>query len=194
MKMSVGVLDHYNVSTRKLGETIRFYEDVLGFSMVRGRRSTFLVLGYTAAIRQSCTSTISRRPTSSSAPTQGSSIMSRLAAAASTQPKSTWPKRACLSTSTKCPIALVGRFSFVTRTMWKLNVISRSRTRPLWLPDRPALDGRILDGPAPAQASTEGPNARSQNYVPFFSRISLSSGVTSASLSPEISFGRFGGS
>jgi catechol 2,3-dioxygenase-like lactoylglutathione lyase family enzyme len=32
MKMSVGVLDHYNVSTRKLSETIRFYEDVLGFT------------------------------------------------------------------------------------------------------------------------------------------------------------------
>ena len=31
MKMSVGVLDHYNVSTRKLNETVRFYEDVLGF-------------------------------------------------------------------------------------------------------------------------------------------------------------------
>ena len=31
MKMSVGVLDHYNVSTRKLDETVRFYEDVLGF-------------------------------------------------------------------------------------------------------------------------------------------------------------------
>jgi catechol 2,3-dioxygenase-like lactoylglutathione lyase family enzyme len=31
MEMSVGVLDHYNVSTRNLGETIRFYEDVLGF-------------------------------------------------------------------------------------------------------------------------------------------------------------------
>jgi catechol 2,3-dioxygenase-like lactoylglutathione lyase family enzyme len=30
MSMSIGVLDHYNVSTRKLGETIRFYEDVLG--------------------------------------------------------------------------------------------------------------------------------------------------------------------
>ena len=30
MEMSVGVLDHYNVSTRKLGDTIRFYEDVLG--------------------------------------------------------------------------------------------------------------------------------------------------------------------
>ena len=31
MDMSVGVLDHYNVSTRKLPETIQFYEDVLGF-------------------------------------------------------------------------------------------------------------------------------------------------------------------
>jgi hypothetical protein len=27
MKMSVGVLDHYNVSTRKLNETVQFYED-----------------------------------------------------------------------------------------------------------------------------------------------------------------------
>src|SRR6185436_19104531 len=32
MKMSVGVLDHYNVSTRKLDETVKFYEDVLGFT------------------------------------------------------------------------------------------------------------------------------------------------------------------
>src|SRR5437667_6233688 len=30
MAMSVGVLDHYNVSTRKLKETVQFYEDVLG--------------------------------------------------------------------------------------------------------------------------------------------------------------------
>jgi catechol 2,3-dioxygenase-like lactoylglutathione lyase family enzyme len=37
--MSVGVLDHYNVSTRKLGDTIRFYEDVLGF--VNGPRPPF---------------------------------------------------------------------------------------------------------------------------------------------------------
>ena len=29
MEMSVGVLDHYNVSTRKLKETVEFYEDVL---------------------------------------------------------------------------------------------------------------------------------------------------------------------
>ena len=29
--MEVGQLDHYNVSTRKLKETVQFYEDVLGF-------------------------------------------------------------------------------------------------------------------------------------------------------------------
>src|SRR5262249_12534940 len=32
MKMSVGILDHYNVSTRKLDETVRFYETALGFT------------------------------------------------------------------------------------------------------------------------------------------------------------------
>jgi catechol 2,3-dioxygenase-like lactoylglutathione lyase family enzyme len=37
--MSVGVLDHYNVSTRDLGATIRFYEDVLG--LVNGPRPPF---------------------------------------------------------------------------------------------------------------------------------------------------------
>lgn len=39
MDMSVGVLDHYNVSTRKLNETVRFYEDVLGFT--NGPRPAF---------------------------------------------------------------------------------------------------------------------------------------------------------
>jgi catechol 2,3-dioxygenase-like lactoylglutathione lyase family enzyme len=39
MGMSVGVLDHYNVSTRKLAETVRFYEDVLG--LVNGPRPPF---------------------------------------------------------------------------------------------------------------------------------------------------------
>jgi len=37
--MSVGLLDHYNVSTRNLGATVRFYEDVLGF--VNGPRPPF---------------------------------------------------------------------------------------------------------------------------------------------------------
>jgi catechol 2,3-dioxygenase-like lactoylglutathione lyase family enzyme len=39
MSMSVGVLYHYNVSTRTLGETVRFYEEVLG--LVNGPRPPF---------------------------------------------------------------------------------------------------------------------------------------------------------
>ena len=39
MNMRVGVLDHYNVSTRNLGDTVRFYEDVLG--LVNGPRPPF---------------------------------------------------------------------------------------------------------------------------------------------------------
>jgi catechol 2,3-dioxygenase-like lactoylglutathione lyase family enzyme len=39
MDIDVGLLDHYNVSTRKLQETVRFYEDVLGFK--NGARPPF---------------------------------------------------------------------------------------------------------------------------------------------------------
>jgi catechol 2,3-dioxygenase-like lactoylglutathione lyase family enzyme len=39
MSMSVGVLDHYNVSTRNLRDTVRFYEEVLG--LVSGPRPPF---------------------------------------------------------------------------------------------------------------------------------------------------------
>jgi catechol 2,3-dioxygenase-like lactoylglutathione lyase family enzyme len=39
MNMSVGVLDHYNVSTRNLGDTVRFYEEILG--LVNGPRPPF---------------------------------------------------------------------------------------------------------------------------------------------------------
>ena len=39
MEMNVGVLDHYNVLTRRLKETVQFYEDVLGF--VNGPRPQF---------------------------------------------------------------------------------------------------------------------------------------------------------
>jgi catechol 2,3-dioxygenase-like lactoylglutathione lyase family enzyme len=39
MEMSVGMLDHYNVSTRKLSDTIRFYEEVLG--LTNGPRPPF---------------------------------------------------------------------------------------------------------------------------------------------------------
>jgi catechol 2,3-dioxygenase-like lactoylglutathione lyase family enzyme len=39
MKMTVGMLDHYNVSTGKLDETVHFYEKVLGFT--NGSRPPF---------------------------------------------------------------------------------------------------------------------------------------------------------
>src|ERR1700722_13757330 len=39
MSLNVGLLDHYNVSTRNLKGTVKFYEDVLGF--VNGPRPAF---------------------------------------------------------------------------------------------------------------------------------------------------------
>jgi catechol 2,3-dioxygenase-like lactoylglutathione lyase family enzyme len=39
MSLNVGLLDHYNVSTRNLKDTVKFYEDVLGF--VNGPRPAF---------------------------------------------------------------------------------------------------------------------------------------------------------
>ena len=32
MSVSVGVLDHFNIRTRKLADTVRFYEDILGLA------------------------------------------------------------------------------------------------------------------------------------------------------------------
>lgn len=43
MGVSVGVLDHFNIRTRKLGETVRFYEDVLGLE--KGARPNFAFPG-----------------------------------------------------------------------------------------------------------------------------------------------------
>ena len=37
--MSVGVLDHFNIRTRKLGDTVRFYQDILG--LTQGDRPNF---------------------------------------------------------------------------------------------------------------------------------------------------------
>ena len=39
MSMGVGMLDHYNVSTRNLDDTVRFYREALGF--VNGPRPPF---------------------------------------------------------------------------------------------------------------------------------------------------------
>ena len=90
MKMSVGVLDHYNVSTRKLDETLHFYENVLGFT--NGPRPPFNFPGSTAAAIPCCTSTTSRRPVSSSGAIQVSSIMLLSAAAASKRRSSVSPR------------------------------------------------------------------------------------------------------
>lgn len=43
MSVSVGVLDHFNIRTRKLAETVRFYEDVLGLQ--KGPRPNFAFPG-----------------------------------------------------------------------------------------------------------------------------------------------------
>jgi catechol 2,3-dioxygenase-like lactoylglutathione lyase family enzyme len=82
MEMSVGVLDHYNVSTRKLKETVQFYEDVLGF--VNGPRPQFNFPGawLYSAVMPCCTLMTFQRRTNSSGKIQASSIISRLAAVA----------------------------------------------------------------------------------------------------------------
>ncbi|GLH76140.1 glyoxalase [Bradyrhizobium sp. SSBR45G] len=43
MGVSVGVLDHFNIRTRNLAETVRFYEDVLGLE--NGDRPNFAFPG-----------------------------------------------------------------------------------------------------------------------------------------------------
>ena len=43
MGMSVGVLDHFNIRTRKLDDTVRFYEDILGLE--KGPRPDFAFHG-----------------------------------------------------------------------------------------------------------------------------------------------------
>lgn len=43
MSVSVGVLDHYNLRTRKFPETVAFYEEVLG--LTRGPRPNFAFPG-----------------------------------------------------------------------------------------------------------------------------------------------------
>jgi len=41
--MSVGLLDHFNIRTRKLAETVQFYEDILGLN--KGDRPNFAFPG-----------------------------------------------------------------------------------------------------------------------------------------------------
>ncbi len=43
MSFSVGVLDHFNIRTRRLADTVRFYEDILGLE--KGARPDFAFPG-----------------------------------------------------------------------------------------------------------------------------------------------------
>src|SRR6202048_1653431 len=43
MGMSIGVLDHFNIRTRRLADTVRFYEDILGLQ--KGDRPNFAFPG-----------------------------------------------------------------------------------------------------------------------------------------------------
>src|ERR1700692_3472995 len=97
MSMSVGLLDHFNIRTRKLSDTVRFYEDVLGLE--KGARPNFAFPGawmYSegkpvvhlvdilsprgGGVRgretRWCISSIFRGPTSNRNPTPALSIMS----------------------------------------------------------------------------------------------------------------------
>ena len=94
MEISVGLLDHYNVSTRKLKETVQFYEDVLGF--VNGPRPEFdfpgawlYSAGHPVLHLNDISETDKQQP-----PIQVSSTMSRLAAAALKRRSSTSLARA----------------------------------------------------------------------------------------------------
>ena len=82
MQMSVGVLDHYNVSTRKLKETVWVYAGVLGFVNVRARNSISLELGCTAQVMPYCILTTFPKRTCVNVRIPASSIISRLLVAA----------------------------------------------------------------------------------------------------------------
>jgi catechol 2,3-dioxygenase-like lactoylglutathione lyase family enzyme len=43
MSVSVGVLDHFNIRTRKLADTVRFYQDIMGLE--KGARPNFAFPG-----------------------------------------------------------------------------------------------------------------------------------------------------
>ena len=111
MNMRVGMLDHYNVSTRKLDDTVRFYEEVLGLKNGPRPPSIFRAHGSTAKAIRFCISTISRPPIGFSQRIPGSSTMLRSGAAASRPSSSISARETCRSGSMRCPTARDGKSS-----------------------------------------------------------------------------------
>jgi catechol 2,3-dioxygenase-like lactoylglutathione lyase family enzyme len=76
MGVSVGVLDHFNIRTRKLADTVRFYEDILGLE--KGARPNFAFPGHgcTARANRWCIWSIFPAPMSPKSPIPALSIMS----------------------------------------------------------------------------------------------------------------------
>ena len=65
------MLDHYNVSTSELNETVQFYEEVLGFTNGPRPPFTFRAPGCIVRVIPCCISTTFLRPASSSDPNSG---------------------------------------------------------------------------------------------------------------------------
>ena len=69
--MSVGMLDHFNIRTRKLADTVRFYEDSRADKRATGRTSRFRAPGCTARASRWFISSIFRRPHEQQKPDSG---------------------------------------------------------------------------------------------------------------------------
>jgi len=132
MEISVGVLDHYNVSTRKLKETVQFYEDVLGF--VNGPRPQFnfpgawlYSAGHPVLHLIDISQTDKRQP-----PDSGVIDHVAFSSRGFEAMKQHLTSKGVLYRVNQVPrlIALVGRFSSVTPTTWRSSSISNPRMRP----------------------------------------------------------------
>ena len=129
MAMSVGVLDHYNVSTRKLKETIQFYEDVLGFE--NGPRPPF---NFPGAWLYSAGHPVLHINDISNTDKRAAAGFRRDRSRRVRQPRLRGDQAAPHRQGRPAPrqsgtqLARAGRFSFATPTTWRSSSISKPRT------------------------------------------------------------------
>jgi hypothetical protein len=129
--MSVGVLDHYNVSTRKLKETVQFYEDVLGF--VNGPRPQFNFPGawlYSAGHAVLHLNDISETDKQQR---QDSGVIDHIAFSCRgfEAMKQHLTNKDVSHRANRVPKSTRWQISFATPTTWKSSSISRPRMRSL---------------------------------------------------------------